>query len=46
MTTAKAPTDLYYINGAWVAPQGSQRIDILNPATESTIGSVTLGDRA
>lgn len=46
MTTPKARTDLFYINGAWVAPQGTTRIDIQNPATESAIGSVTLGDKS
>ncbi|KAJ53960.1 aldehyde dehydrogenase [Actibacterium mucosum KCTC 23349] len=44
MTTPKARTDLFYINGAWVAPQGSAQIDIVNPSTESVIGSVTLGN--
>lgn len=45
MTIFKARTDQFYINGAWVAPHGTARIEIHNPATESVIGSVTLGDK-
>ena len=34
----------FYIDGAWVAPNGSDRRDIVNPATEAPIGAVALGD--
>jgi aldehyde dehydrogenase (NAD+) len=33
-----------YIDGAFVAPHGSERFAIINPATEQAIGSVILGD--
>ncbi len=36
----------FYINGAWVAAQGGQTMPILNPATNSQIGILTLGDAA
>ncbi|MBT2332350.1 aldehyde dehydrogenase family protein [Variovorax paradoxus] len=34
-----------YIDGAFVPVQGSERIDIANPATERVIGTVTLANR-
>ena len=36
----------FYIDGAWVAPQGAQTMPILNPATNGQIGILTLGDAA
>ena len=36
----------FYINGAWVAAQGGQTMPFLNPATNSQIGILTLGDAA
>ena len=33
-----------YINGAFVRPHGTEIMDIINPATETVIGTVTLGD--
>ena len=36
-------TSEFYINGAWVAPSGSDTIDILNPATEAVIATLPLG---
>jgi len=33
----------FYINGAWVASTGTKTMDIINPATEDAIGSLTLG---
>ncbi|TQM92661.1 aldehyde dehydrogenase family protein [Roseinatronobacter monicus] len=36
----------FYINGAWVAPQGTQTMPILNPATNRQIGMLMLGDAA
>ena len=38
--------DKIYIDGAFVAPHGSERAPLVNPATEALIGHVTLGDRA
>lgn len=34
----------FYINGAWVTPAGTDTMPILNPANNSTIGAVTLGN--
>ncbi len=34
-----------YIDGAFVPVQGSEVVDIINPATEGLIGTVTLGNR-
>jgi len=36
--------DRIYINGAFVAPHGTQQFDLFNPATEARIGTVRLGD--
>ena len=33
----------FYINGEWVAPDGSEKIDIYNPATEEKVGHVVSG---
>lgn len=34
----------FYINGAWVAPlPGGRVVDVINPATESLIGQISLG---
>ena len=33
----------FYINGKWVAPNGSEKIDIYNPATEEKVGQVISG---
>jgi acyl-CoA reductase-like NAD-dependent aldehyde dehydrogenase len=48
MTTASAapvniafPTNAVYIDGEWVVPDNEQRLDVVNPATEECIGSVT-----
>ncbi|MGH8082891.1 MAG: aldehyde dehydrogenase family protein [Lysobacter sp.] len=35
-----------YIDGAFVPVQGREVVDIINPATETSIGTVTLGDRS
>lgn len=37
--------DHAYIDGAFVPVQGSERLEIANPATEQTIGTVTLANR-
>jgi len=34
----------FYIGGEWVAPAGSDRIAVINPATEQTIGSIAAGN--
>ena len=36
--------DTLYIDGAFVKPHGHERFDLVNPATETVIGQVTLGD--
>ena len=33
----------FYINGEWVTPNGSEKIDIYNPATEEKVGQVISG---
>ena len=35
----------FYINGKWVAPNGSEKIDIYNPATEEKVGQVISGTK-
>lgn len=34
----------YYIDGAWVTPHSSEKMGIINPATEEAVGQLTLGD--
>jgi aldehyde dehydrogenase (NAD+) len=34
----------FYIDGRWVAPNSSQSMSVLNPATEMQIGTITLGN--
>ena len=34
----------FYINGKWVTPNGSEKIDIYNPATEEKVGHVVSGN--
>ncbi len=36
----------FYINGEWVAPSTSDTIDVINPATEQSIGQVAMGGAA
>ena len=33
-----------YIGGKWVQPHGVGEIEVINPATEKTIGSVPVGN--
>ena len=33
----------FYIDGQWVEPSGSERLDVINPATEESIGEIALG---
>ncbi len=35
--------DQLYINGKWVQPMGTGSIDVINPATEETIGKIPVG---
>ena len=38
--------DKFYINGAWVRPLGNETLPIKNPAQNSQIGTLTLGNSA
>ncbi|MEQ9695820.1 aldehyde dehydrogenase family protein [Shimia sp. SDUM112013] len=38
-----AHTDVFYINGAWVAPQAPASIDVINPATEQPFATLAMG---
>ena len=38
--------DKFYIDGQWVAPSGSETIEVENPATEEIIGNVPAGTAA
>ncbi|MBU9651194.1 aldehyde dehydrogenase family protein [Burkholderia multivorans] len=35
--------DRFYIDGKWTVPVGTERFELVNPATEETYGYVTLG---
>ncbi len=34
----------FYIDGAWVEPAGSDRLEVINPATEAVAGHIALGN--
>ena len=34
----------FYINGEWVDPANPQHFDVINPATEESIGKIALGN--
>ena len=36
----------FYINGDWVEPSTGETLDVVNPATETAIGSVAMGNKA
>ena len=36
----------FYIDGQWVEPAGSARLDLINPATEAPVGTIALGTAA
>lgn len=36
----------FYVDGAWVEPDGTERADVVNPANEATIASIPLGSEA
>ncbi len=38
------PLTQFYINGQWVDPIGSEKLDVINPATEESVGQVALGN--
>lgn len=38
--------DKFYIGGAWVAPAGTEKMPIMNPATNAEVGTLTLGNEA
>lgn len=33
----------FYINGEWVTPSGTGKLDVINPATEENVGTIALG---
>jgi len=33
----------FFINGAWVSPQGRQTLEVINPATEQPFATISLG---
>ncbi len=35
----------FYINGQWVEPQGSEVLDVLNPANDQVVSQIRLGNR-
>ena len=35
----------FYINGEWVDPLGSEKIEVINPSDESVIGSISAGTK-
>ena len=34
----------FYINGKWVTPKSSDKMSVLNPATEDKVGEIILGN--
>ncbi len=36
----------FYINGAWVEPQGSATLEVINPATEKAFATIRMGNAA
>ncbi len=34
----------FYIDGTWVEPSGTTRLDVINPATEAVVGHIALGN--
>ena len=35
----------FYIDGKWVDPHSKQTADVVNPANEEVVGTITLGDQ-
>lgn len=38
--------DKFFVNGRWIAPQGCEFADVVNPANEQVIGRICMGDAA
>ena len=36
----------FYINGAWVKPSETKTLDVINPATEEAVATISLGSQA
>jgi len=36
----------FYIDGQWVKPEGSDTLEVINPATEEPIGTIAMGTKA
>ena len=36
----------FYIDGAWVAPLQARTMDVINPATEQAVGTISIGSAA
>ena len=36
----------FYIDGAWISPAAGRTFEVVNPATESVVAVISLGDRA
>ena len=36
----------FFIDGSWVAPKVANDFPVINPATEETVGVISLGSRA
>ena len=34
----------HYVNGEWVVPCGAERLEVINPATEQSVGTIALAD--
>ena len=34
----------FYIDGKWVKPSGTEKVDVINPATEQSVAKISLGD--
>ena len=36
----------FYINGAWVEPEGGSEFDVLHPGNEEKIATISMGTKA
>ena len=36
----------FYINGVWVKPSETKTLDVINPATEEAVATISLGSHA
>ena len=46
LTTVADHTHKFFIDGAWVDPQSTDALDVINPATEQPIATIALGGPA